>query len=78
MAKAEDNTFPSNDCEESFDLEEKNESENNEIKYDPLCYCRTCANKDSFFVPIFKGEGLNHQLNKKIEKYLPINVCTHK
>lgn len=43
-------------------------------KFNPAIYCRTCANVDSCLVPIFKGDGLDHELNKKIEKYLPIQV----
>ena len=43
-------------------------------KYDPLLFCRTCANVDSCLVPIFKEEGLDYNLNTKIEKYLPIRV----
>lgn len=43
-------------------------------KYDPLIFCRTCATMDQCLVPIFKEEGLNYNLNKKIEKYLPIQV----
>lgn len=36
--------------------------------------CRVCANTNSHMVPIFQGEGVQHDLINKIIKYLPINV----
>lgn len=36
--------------------------------------CRLCANKSNLVVPIFDGEGAEHDLSSKIQKYLPIQV----
>lgn len=38
--------------------------------------CRTCANTCDNLIPIFEGEGAEHDLPSKILKYLPIHVCT--
>ncbi|KAK6635369.1 hypothetical protein RUM44_000620 [Polyplax serrata] len=57
----------------NFDIKQVKTSEF-EDKYDPLLFCRTCANMDPCLVPIFKEEGLGYSLNTKIEKYLPIEV----
>lgn len=38
--------------------------------------CRICANSSDHTVPIFEGEGEEHDLPSKILKYLPIHVCT--
>ena len=45
--------------------------------------CRLCANTDNQFIPIFKGEGLEHDISVKLKKHLPIievstqRVCKH-
>ncbi|XP_034176767.1 uncharacterized protein LOC117602639 isoform X2 [Osmia lignaria lignaria] len=36
--------------------------------------CRVCANTNDHIIPIFEGEGLQHDLCNKIHKYLPIQV----
>lgn len=36
--------------------------------------CRICANVNDHLIPIFDGEGLQHDLCSKIHKYLPICV----
>lgn len=38
--------------------------------------CRVCANSgsDKEFIPIFSGEGLEHDLSSKIQTYLPMRV----
>nr|CAD7432076.1 unnamed protein product [Timema monikensis] len=36
--------------------------------------CRICANTSDYFIPIFEGEGLEHELSEKIDKHLPIKV----
>ena len=36
--------------------------------------CRICANANDHLIPIFKGEGLEHDLYNKIHKHLPIKV----
>lgn len=38
--------------------------------------CRICANVGDHLIPIFKGEGAEHDLSNKILKYLPIHVRT--
>lgn len=38
--------------------------------------CRTCANTCDNLIPIFEGEGAEHDLPSKILKYLPIHVCS--
>lgn len=39
--------------------------------------CRICASSSDHMVPIFEGEGAEHDLSSKILKYLPIHVCTN-
>ncbi|XP_003705265.2 uncharacterized protein LOC100880762 isoform X2 [Megachile rotundata] len=36
--------------------------------------CRICANTNDHIIPIFDGEGLQHDLCNKIHKYLPIQI----
>lgn len=36
--------------------------------------CRSCANSSDYLIPIYEGEGLEHQLEYKIQKHLPIQV----
>ncbi|XP_034936024.1 zinc finger protein 27-like [Chelonus insularis] len=36
--------------------------------------CRLCAVTSDHLIPIFDGEGLQHNLSSKINKYLPVNV----
>lgn len=36
--------------------------------------CRTCANTCDNLIPIFEGEGAEHDLPSKILKYLPIHI----
>lgn len=38
--------------------------------------CRLCANATDQMIPIYEGEGMQHDLSNKILKYLPIHVCT--
>lgn len=39
--------------------------------------CRVCANTNDHLIPIFEGEGLQHDLCNKIHRYLPICVCIY-
>ena len=43
-------------------------------KVDTGQVCRVCANSNEYLIPIFDGEGLEHELAMKIEKHLPIKV----
>lgn len=43
-------------------------------KVDTGQLCRVCANANEYLIPIFDGEGLEHELGMKIEKHLPIKV----
>lgn len=36
--------------------------------------CRSCANSSDYLIPIYEGEGLEHQLEHKIQKHMPIQV----
>lgn len=36
--------------------------------------CRVCANTSDHLIPVFEGEGLQHDLCNKIHKYLPIHI----
>lgn len=40
--------------------------------------CRICANPSDHLIPIFQGEGREHEIDKKIRKYLPIQVSVFK
>jgi hypothetical protein len=40
--------------------------------------CRICANDSDKLIPIFAGEGLEHNLSNKIHSYLPLKVCVQK
>lgn len=42
------------------------------VKTDSGELCRLCANTDNQLIPIFKGEGIEHNISSKIEKHLPI------
>lgn len=42
------------------------------VKTDAGDLCRLCANQDNQLIPIYRGEGLEHNLSHKIEKHLPI------
>lgn len=46
------------------------------VKTDAGELCRLCANTDNQFIPIFQGEGLEHNLSLKIERHLPIIKVT--
>ncbi|XP_065205999.1 zinc finger protein 26-like isoform X1 [Planococcus citri] len=46
------------------------------VKTDAGELCRLCANTDNQFIPIFQGEGLEHNLSLKIETHLPIIKVT--
>ncbi|XP_014205809.1 zinc finger protein 558 [Copidosoma floridanum] len=46
--------------------------EKNVIIWDELC--RICANSSEHFMPIFNGEGLEHDLHSKIQSYLPFKI----
>ncbi|XP_046658832.1 uncharacterized protein LOC124353063 [Homalodisca vitripennis] len=37
--------------------------------------CRICANPNEYLIPIFHGEGLEHELKSKISRHLPIKVA---
>ncbi|KAL6444825.1 hypothetical protein ACFW04_002099 [Cataglyphis niger] len=39
--------------------------------------CRTCANTCDNLIPIFEGEGAEHDLSNKILKYLPIHISNN-
>nr|XP_031833470.1 zinc finger protein 37-like isoform X6 [Nomia melanderi] len=53
--------------------EESAATENDErISWTNLC--RICANTNDHLIPIFEGEGLQHDLSNKIHKYLPIHI----
>jgi hypothetical protein len=43
-------------------------------KVDTGQLCRVCANANEYLIPIFDGEGLEHELGMKIQKHLPIEV----
>jgi len=46
-------------------------------KVDTGQLCRVCASANEYLIPIFDGEGLEHELGMKIQKHLPIKVmCT--
>ncbi|RZF46595.1 hypothetical protein LSTR_LSTR002927 [Laodelphax striatellus] len=36
--------------------------------------CRTCANTHDNMIPIFEGDGLEHDLQNKIDKHFPVNI----
>ncbi|KAL1460867.1 hypothetical protein WDU94_012806 [Cyamophila willieti] len=36
--------------------------------------CRVCANQHDYLIPIFEGEGLDHDMPTKMDKHLPIKV----
>lgn len=36
--------------------------------------CRLCGNRSNQLMPIFTGDGLEHDLSGKIKEYLPIDV----
>lgn len=36
--------------------------------------CRVCANPNEYLIPIFHGEGLEHDLKSKVSRHLPIQV----
>lgn len=36
--------------------------------------CRICASANEYLIPIFHGEGLEHELENKISQHLPIKV----
>lgn len=61
-------------------IESANESEAasqsnwNSAKNDLEQLCRSCANSSDYLIPIYEGEGLEHQLEFKIQKHLPIQV----
>jgi hypothetical protein len=38
--------------------------------------CRICTTVTKFLVPIYEGEGVELELERKIKKYLPINIKT--
>ncbi|XP_076657632.1 uncharacterized protein LOC143361826 isoform X1 [Halictus rubicundus] len=46
----------------------------NEERVSWLNLCRVCANTNDHLIPIFEGEGLQHDLCSKIHKYLPIHI----
>lgn len=39
--------------------------------------CRICGNTSNHIVPIFEGEGAEHEISSKIHKHLPIKVRLH-
>lgn len=46
------------------------------LKSESSDLCRICANTDNQLIPIFIGEGLEHSIPNKIDKYLPIEVIS--
>lgn len=74
----------SEDADEDFFLISQDQSvqypeENVEVSPTEVTWmhlCRICANTSDHMVPIFEGEGAEHDLSSKILKYLPIHVCT--
>ncbi|KAL0269295.1 UNVERIFIED_CONTAM: hypothetical protein PYX00_007083 [Menopon gallinae] len=48
----------------------------NVLKNDTGQLCRSCANSSDYLIPIYEGEGLEHQLEYKIQKHLPIQVSS--
>lgn len=34
--------------------------------------CRLCANTDKQLIPIFQGEGIEHNIAEQIKKYIPV------
>ena len=71
MNKNEENTETSSETTRHSDKQR-------EFSTGPLgCWsemCRVCANPNENIIPIFDGEGAEHELSKKISKYLPIKV----
>lgn len=61
-------------------IESANESETasqtnwNVAKNETGQLCRSCANSSDYLIPIYEGEGLEHQLEYKIQKHMPIQV----
>lgn len=43
-----------------------------DLEQDASILCRLCANTDDQLIPIFKDEGLEHDLATKLQKYLHI------
>ncbi|KAI5746558.1 hypothetical protein M8J77_004864 [Diaphorina citri] len=43
-------------------------------KQDMSLLCRVCANQHDYLIPIFEGEGLDHDMPTKMDKHLPIKV----
>lgn len=47
------------------------------VEQNVLELCRLCANPDdNQFIPIFQGEGLEHDIPVKLKKHLPIIEVT--
>ncbi|XP_054272706.1 zinc finger protein 624-like isoform X1 [Macrosteles quadrilineatus] len=46
-----------------------------ELDVDISQLCRICANPNEYLIPIFHGEGKEHELEEKISKHLPIKVA---
>ncbi|XP_020706545.2 zinc finger protein ZFP2-like isoform X5 [Athalia rosae] len=59
------------DAAEGKQFEAANTTEQNQ-SWNELC--RVCANSSDHLIPIFEGEGLEHDLSSKIHRYLPIQV----
>ncbi|KAK7602807.1 hypothetical protein V9T40_006781 [Parthenolecanium corni] len=38
--------------------------------------CRLCANPDKQLIPIFQGEGIEHNIAEQIKKYIPVITVT--
>ncbi|KAL0110589.1 hypothetical protein PUN28_013880 [Cardiocondyla obscurior] len=45
------------------------------VTLDWMHLCRICANACERMIPIFEGDGMEHDLASKILKHLPIHVC---
>lgn len=43
-------------------------------KQDMSLLCRVCANQHDYLIPIFEGEGLDHDMPNKMDRHLPIKV----
>lgn len=63
-------------------MEKENDKRPDNVQGVALCptkdlsqLCRVCANFSDCLIPIFEGEGLEHELESKVQKHLPIKVC---
>jgi len=62
--------YPEENVEETM-----SQSHQTEVTLAWMQLCRICANASDHMIPIFEGDGAEHDLSSKILKYLPIHVC---